>query len=133
MKNGDSLNRGKLRSFGLLVGLIFSLLGIVPVITKGRSVRLWALALSAALIISSLLSPRLLVRPYGAWMALGRVLNWINTRIILGIIFYAIITPMAVVMRMFGYDPLSLLFDDSILTYKVRVKSKNPKHMERQF
>ena len=53
-----------------------------------------------------LISPRLLYYPYKGWMALGHALGWINSHIILGLVFILVLQPIAYIMRLTGYDPL---------------------------
>ena len=57
-------------------------------------------------LIIGITSPRLLYYPYQVWVALGEALGWINSRIILGLVFLIILQPIAFVMRLIGYDPL---------------------------
>ena len=51
-------------------------------------------------------APRLLHYPYKVWMVLGHVLGWINSHIILGLVFIIVLQPIAYIMRLTGYDPL---------------------------
>ena len=46
--------------------------------------------------------------PYFIWMRLGYCLGWINSRIILGIVFFIILLPISLIMKIFGYDPIRL-------------------------
>ncbi len=97
----------KLREFGFLIGIGFPMLvgWILPAIT-GHGFRLWAIWIGLIGLILGILSPRLLYYPYKFWMIIGHVLGWINSRIILGIIFVVILQPIAFIMLIFGYDPL---------------------------
>jgi len=59
-----------------------------------------------------------ILRPiYVGWMKFAFVLGWINTRLILGIFFYLILTPVGLIMRLFGRDPLHRKFDRDATTY----------------
>jgi hypothetical protein len=84
-----------LRSFGYLVGAVFGVIGIWPLLFRGEPLRLWAVGLSSTLIALGGLLPRVLAPIHEAWMWVGHVLGWINTRILLGIVFYGLITPTA--------------------------------------
>ena len=57
-------------------------------------------------LILGIISPPLLYYPYKSWIELGNALGWINSKIILGFVFLFILQPIALVMRLFGYDPL---------------------------
>jgi hypothetical protein len=122
-----------LRNFGLVVGGILGAIGLWPAIVRGQNPRLWALALSVALILPALVLPRSLAPLHRAWMALGEALNWINTRIILGILFYGLITPFALAMRLRGHDPMHRRREPSADTYRVVRDPRPATHMTRQF
>jgi saxitoxin biosynthesis operon SxtJ-like protein len=125
--------RGQLRSFGFIVGAIFSALGLWPLIIRGDGVRLWMLALALILVVPALMAPGLLRPVYRVWMALGHVLGWINTRVVLGLIFFGLITPMAIAFRLGGRDPMQRTFDRNASTYRVPRTLRPGSHMLRQF
>ena len=56
--------------------------------------------------ILGILRPGLLLYPYRAWMKLGHILGWVNSRIILGLVFLIVLQPIALIMRILGHDPL---------------------------
>jgi hypothetical protein len=91
------------------------------------------LALGVVLILAALVLPRSLGPVYRVWIALGNALNWINTRIILGAIFYGLVTPMGVAMRLLGHDPLRRRCEPSVDTYRVVRRPRPGTHMTRQF
>jgi hypothetical protein len=122
-----------LRNFGLIVGGIFGAIGLWPVVIHGQSIRPWALGLAAALMLPALLAPGVLRPAYRVWMALGAALGWINTRLVLGLIFYGLITPMALVFRLIGRDPMQRAFDPGVTTYRVPKTPRPGAHMLRQF
>lgn len=123
----------QLRSFGLLVGGVFALLAVWPVVRHGLGVRIWALIPAAFLVVPALLAPPLLRPLYVVWMALGRILGWINTRIVLAIVFYGLITPIGSLLRLMGKDPMRRSFDRDAETYR-QVRDPRPgSHMTRQF
>tara|TARA_Y100001968_G_C19413228_1_gene747522 strand:+ start:1572 stop:1964 length:393 start_codon:yes stop_codon:yes gene_type:complete len=105
MKN--SLSPKQLRQFGFLVGLglPFFIGWLIPAI-GGHIFREWTLWVSLPFLVLGILKPRLLLYPYKGWMALGHVLGWFNSRIILGLVFVVVLQPIAFIMRIFGYDPL---------------------------
>src|SRR5713101_6216933 len=123
----------QLRHFGLMVGGIFAAIGLWPVLFRAEGPRLWALALVVALVVTALVLPRSLTQVHRAWMAAGEGLGWINTRILLSMIFYGLVTPMGVVMRRFGRDPMQRRFEPGAATYRVPKPSRSATHMTRQF
>ena len=105
MKN--STTKKQLREFGLLIGFGFPLLigWLIPSIF-GHEFRVWTLWVGILGLILGLTAPRLLKYQYKGWMALGRTLGWINSHIILGLVFILVLQPIAYIMRLTGYDPL---------------------------
>jgi hypothetical protein len=126
-------DRAELRKFGLIVGGIFGAIGIWPAVLRGASVRQWAVALAVAIIVPALVAPRTLGPAQRAWMALGHVLGWINTRLILGLIFFGLMTPMALVFRLIRKDPMQRTFDSTASSYRVPRRPRPAAHMLRQF
>ncbi len=96
-----------LREFGFLLGFTFPfLIGWILPLIGGHSFRTWTLFISIPSIILSLTKPSLLLHPYKAWMKLGHILGWLNSRIILGLVFLIVLQPIALIMRIIGHDPL---------------------------
>src|SRR5215510_7048838 len=95
-----------LRSFGLMVGGIFTLIGVWPAVWRGQPPRLWSLLLGGLLMALALIRPRSLAQVYHLWMTVGALLGWINTRIVLGVLFYGLFTPVGLFMRLRGKDPM---------------------------
>ena len=96
-----------LREFGFLLGFTFPfLIGWILPLIGGHSFRTWTLLISIPSIILAVAKPSLLLYPYKAWMKLGHILGWLNSRIILGVVFIFVLQPIALIMRIFGHDPL---------------------------
>jgi hypothetical protein len=96
------------REFGLVVGSVFVLLGGWWIYRgKFLSAAHIVLPLGALLLIFGLLWPRVLVLPNRAWMLLAAGLSFVTTRIILALVFFLVVTPIGVVKRLSGWDPLS--------------------------
>jgi len=123
----------ELRTFGLIVGGIFLILGLWPALWRGEEPRLWALIPGILLVFLGISLPGSLKRAQQVWMVIGHVLGWINTRIILGIVFYGLITPMGLVMRLFGWDSMRRTLVPQADTYRVVRQPRPPSHMKRQF
>lgn len=105
MKNINSDK--KLREFGLFVGIALPLIfgWILPAISA-HDFRVWTLFIGIPCLILSFLKPGLLSLPYNFWMKIGFILGWVNSRIILGIIFIFVLLPISIIMKFFKYDPL---------------------------
>lgn len=123
------------REFGLIVGGIFLLLSGWWVY-RGRfaSVTQVTLPLGAVLVLLGLVWPRALVYPNKAWMALAEVLSYISTRIILAFVYFGIVTPIGVVKRLFGWDPLNRRAPKSESYWRpYSDRQKNSRHYEKMF
>ena len=123
----------QLRSFGLTVGGIFLFIGMWPVVRRGQDPRLWALVLGALLVLPALIFPASLRRPHQLWMYVGHILGWVNTKIILGLMFYTVFTPVAVILRLIGHDPMNRSFIPNADTYRVPRQPRDTSHMKHQF
>jgi hypothetical protein len=123
----------QLRSFGLLVGAIFAVISLWPVIWRGESWRVWAMIAAGVLIVPAMMMPQSLKLIYRGWMTLGDVLGWMNTRIILGLVFYGVVTPMGAYQRWRGHDPMRRCWEPQAETYRILRQPRDAKHMQRQF
>jgi hypothetical protein len=110
-------------------GITFSILAIVlAAFSFYRMNPLWMVFLGTSLffLLTGLWAYPILKPIYVGWMTFAFALGWVNTRIILGIVFYLIFTPAGLVMRLLGKDPLGLRFDRHASTYWVRRKPQDP-------
>lgn len=123
----------ELRTFGLMVGGVFSVIGLWPAVFRGDSPRIWAISVGGALVGLGLVLPSSLKHIHLVWMKIGHVLGYINTRILLGVIFYGLITPMGVIMRIFGKDPMHRVLMPGVDTYRVVRPPRARLHMKNQF
>ena len=105
------ISKKELRNFGLLTGLGSPILlgWLIPLI-MGHAFKVWTLYLGVLGITIGLIAPFLLYYPFKIWtkLGLGYALSWVNSRILLGLVFIAVLLPIALVMRLFGYDPLRI-------------------------
>ena len=127
------VTRKDLRSFGLIVGGVFAVIGLWPVVRRGGDYRTWAFALSALLIGPALAFPVVLKPLHRVWMKLGEILGWINTRIILGAIFFAVVTPMGLIRRVLGKDSMGRRRKSDAESYRVPRTARAASHMTRQY
>jgi len=107
MKN--YITKKTLREFGLLIGVVFPfLIGWVLPLFGGHPFRIWTMWISFPFLISAILRPALLYYPYKFWMRIGSILGWVNSRIILGLVYLFVLQPIALIMRISGHDPLRM-------------------------
>jgi len=129
----NEITNKQLRSFGLTVGGIFALIGFWPVIVRAQTPKWWAVALAACLLIPAVLFPRILFWPHKGWMMIGHVLGWINTRIILGVVFYLVVTPFGLIRRWLGKDPMGRNLRPDLDTYRIPRTPRPASHLKRQY
>ena len=122
-----------LRQFGLIVGGVFLAIGLWPVVFRSEDPRLWAMVVGIALMVLGAVVPQSLKQVHFGWMKIGHVLGTINTKIILGGIYYGLVTPMGLVMRLMGKDSMHRALVQDATTYRV-VRAPRPRHhMRNQF
>ena len=123
------------REFGLIVGGILVLLALWWIYRgKFHSITQITLPIAALLLLLGILFPRALMYPNRAWAALAEVLSFISTRIILAFVYFVVITPIGVVKRLFGWDPLNrraAARESYWRPYSER--QRNPRHYEKMF
>jgi hypothetical protein len=129
----QTATRKELRQFGLLVGAVFTVIGLWPVVFRGEPLRLWAIGIGGLLIAFGGILPQLLAPIHKGWMWVGHIMGWINTRILLGIVFYALVTPIGLVFRLMGKDTMRQAFAESSTTYRVVRSPRSHSHMKNQF
>ena len=114
----STISHKKLRDFGLLIGIGFPFIigWIIPSIS-GHLFRFWSLWIGVPLFMLGILRPSLLFYPYKIWVKIGLSLGWINSNIILGLVFLLVLLPISLIMKVFGYDPLKKK-KNNILTFR---------------
>lgn len=127
-------DKKELRSFGLITG------GLTPVFFGlllpwlfDRTFPTWPWIVGAILVTWAVVLPMSLRPVYRVWMIIGLCLGWINTRIILSIMFYLIILPTGVIMRLFGNDPMARSITRDRKSYRVTSVVPDKKHVERPY
>lgn len=123
----------QLRQFGCLMGGVFLFIAFWPLVIHGQPGRWWALLLGAALLMPALVTPRALGPLYRAWMTLGGWMSWFNTRLILALGFFGLITPIAIVRRIFRKDSMRRNFSPDLSTYRVVRASRPGSHLYHQY
>ncbi len=99
----------ELRKFGLLFGICIPLLfGFLIPFSYDKSFTIWPFLLGILFLIIGIKKPTLLMIPYLIWISLGNKLGRINNIILIGLIFIFIMQPTALLLKIFGYDPLSI-------------------------
>ncbi|WP_144391837.1 SxtJ family membrane protein [Pleionea sediminis] len=132
MINIDATNHKELRRFALMMSIAipFIFMALFPWIFN-LHVSLWPLFVPSVLIPLSIMAPSLLYPIYWCWMKFALIMGWINTHIILTIVFIALIFPIGLVLRILGKLEYTHKVDDANTTFWK--KSNNENDLERPF
>ena len=101
---------GSNRSFGIVFFVVFLLIGLYPLINP-ESVRIWSVIISLIFLILGLMNSKILNPLNKLWFKFGILLGKIVSPIIMGIIFFLVVTPIGFIMRILGKDLLNLKFN----------------------
>ena len=133
-KNQITPDRDGLKRFGLTMGILFAgIFGIFFPWLFNTAFPYWPWLLALAFILWALISPTTLKFIYSMWMRFGLCMNRITMPILLGIVFYLIITPMGLVMRICGRDEMRLKLDYDKLSYRRGSQCRPKETLERPF
>tara|TARA_B100001121_G_scaffold122630_1_gene107494 strand:+ start:89 stop:469 length:381 start_codon:yes stop_codon:yes gene_type:complete len=119
------------KSFGLLFFVVFLILGLWP-LKNGESLNFYFIITSVVFLILGLLNSKLLTPLNKSWIKLGEILGIIIAPIVMALVYFAILTPVSIIVRVFGKDLLGLKFLKEKDTYWIKRK-KILGSMKKQF
>ena len=125
-------SKADLRKFGYTLGIAFGLLGGY-FLWRGKPFALYVLALAAIFLLFGFIAPILLKPVQKAWMMLALLMGWVMTRVILAIVFYLVITPIGLVLRLTGKDFMNRSFPGKEGSYWLDHAERVKDDYERQF
>ena len=126
----DEIKLGSNRSFGFVFFIVFVLIAIYPLINQGE-VRIWSLIISFLFLFLGLLNSKILTPLNKLWFRFGLFLGKIISPIIMGVIFFLVVTPIGLLMRLLKKDLLNLKINDE-KTYWIKKIDPNNR-MNKQF
>ena len=127
-------DKQELRKFGLVfAGMFILIFGLLLPWIWDKSSPMWPWIVAAVFVAAALLVPMALGPVYRLWMKIGHVLGWINTRIILGVMFFLMFAPVALLLRLLGKDMLKQRLDTSATTYRIASEQLPRDRMERPY
>lgn len=134
MHDIPELDRAGLRKFGLTTGAIVAVLFglLIPWLISADN-PLWPWLIAAPLVLWALVAPATLNPVYRGWMRVGGMIGAVTNRLILGIVFFLILLPMGVIMRLLGRDTMARKFDAHLPSYRIPSRRRSEKNMERPF
>ena len=126
MKNKNNQNR----SFGILFFIVFVLIGIWPIL-NGNSIRFWSIFIAIIFLTLGLLNSNILKPLRLVWIKLGEILGKIIAPIVMGIIYFIIVTPIGLFLKIIGKDLIKINFSKDN-SYWIK-REKNINSMKKQF
>ena len=126
----DDIKIGSNKSFGIVFFIVFLLISLYPLINN-ENIRLWSLVFSLIFLILGALNSKILSPLNKLWFKFGLILGRIVSPIIMGIIFFLVVTPIGLIMRLLGKDVLNLKYRE-IKSYWIE-KSGPKSKMKNQF
>ena len=130
-KFNNSIKISSNRSFGIVFFIVFLFIALYP-ITYSEDIRIWSLIISFIFIILGLLNSKILTPLNKLWFKFGVILGIIISPIIMGIIFFLVVTPIGLIMKVLGKDLLRLKYNKKDNTYWIEKNGPKSK-MKNQF
>lgn len=118
--SNTKVKMGSEKSFGLVFAAVLLIIALFPLLSANH-VRLWALGVAAVFAVLAYLRPSLLAPLNRVWFLFGLLLHKIISPVVMGIVFFLTVTPVGLIMRLMGKDPLSQSFDQSSESYWILI------------
>lgn len=130
----DDVKGSSNRSFGVVFAVVFAVIGLWPLIGAGP-VRLWALAVSLVFLLLAFIAPKTLAPLNRLWLKFGLLLHKVVNPVIMAVMFFLVITPTALVVRLIGKRLLQTSFDREAASYWIErdPPGPDPADMQNQF
>ena len=118
------------KSFGIVFFIVFVIISLYPLVNQ-EDIRIWSLVIALIFFILALLNSKILTPMNKIWTRFGLFLGNFISPIVMGIIFFFVVTPIGLLMRLFGKDVLNLK-KNKFSTYWIK-KTNQKSSMEKQF
>ena len=106
----DEIKISSNRSFGIVFFIVFLLIALYPLL-KGSDLRIWSLVISSIFLILGLINSKILTPLNRLWFKFGLLLGRFISPLIMGIIFFIVVTPIGIIMRLLKKDLLNLKYN----------------------
>lgn len=125
LRDRSEVQAGSERSFGIVFAVVFVILALLP-LTSSKPPLYWAFAVAALFIVLALFAPNILAPLNRIWFKFGLLLHRIVSPVIMAVLFYLVITPTGLVMRLFRKDILRLRYDVDAGSYWLKREPAEP-------
>ena len=134
LRRPDETEAGSERGFGIVFAVVFTVVGLWPLLDGGPP-RAWAMALAAGFLAAGIFVPKTLKPLNRVWYLFGMALHKVVNPLVMGLVFFLTVTPMALILRALGKDPLRRKFDPDAKTYWIERHPPGPapETMRQQF
>ena len=130
MTQNNEIKLGSNQSFGIVFCIVFLLITLYP-LTYGGEIRIWSAIISLIFLVLGLINSKILAPLNKLWFKFGIFLGKIISPLIMGIIFFLVVTPIGLIMRLLGKDVLNLRYNKNQSYW---IKKNGPKSkMKNQF
>ena len=131
MQKNSKIKINSNRSFGIVFFFVFLIISLWPLL-NGNPLRVWSIFVAIIFLILGLINSNFLTPLNKLWFKFGKLLGFIVAPIVMGVIFFLVITPTGFIMKMLGKDLLNKKYNNKIKSYWInREKSKST--MKQQF
>ena len=119
------------RGFGLLFFIVFLVLALWP-LRNGEEINFYLIFIALIFLLLGLINSKILTPLNKGWIKLGEILGRIIAPLVMAIVYFLILTPVSLFVRLFGKDLISMKFNDSLKSYWIK-REKNLGTMDKQF
>lgn len=132
-KNSDELKY--LRQFGITLAVIFGILGAAHFMKHRVVLSQWFLCIGIIMLCAGIFIPKTLKPLHFIFLKAAHAIGWFNTRVILMLIYFMLISPIAIIMRVFGKNTFNRRLQKDTLTYWIKRRNLKPtrEQLEKQF
>ena len=127
----DDVKISSNKSFGIVFFVVFLIIAIYP-LTHSEDIRLWSVIISIIFLVLGLLNSKLLSPLNNLWIKFGEILGKVIAPIVMAIVYFLILTPISLLVRLFGKDLIEMKFNNNIKSYWIKRK-KHLGTMDKQF
>ena len=130
-RESDKIKISSNKSFGIVFFVVFLIISLWP-IKNGGDLRLWALIFSIVFLILGLINSKILTPLNKGWVKFGEFLGRIIAPIVMAVVYFVVLTPLSIIVRVFGKDLLKIKFSAKSKSYWIK-RNKDLGSMDKQF